>query len=100
MLLASGMTLVIATGGVDLSVGAIMAIAASVAALMMNPYVMAKELRRTDGSSMIPASPSSRLDGHSGHADRGDHLQVVNECYREIQPMVASSRSRRARLRS
>ena len=44
MLLAIGMTLVIATGGVDLSVGAIMAIAASVAALMMNPYVMAKEL--------------------------------------------------------
>src|SRR5512136_1330218 len=44
MLLALGMTLVIATGGVDLSVGAVMAIAASIAALMMNPYVMAKEL--------------------------------------------------------
>ena len=44
MLLGIGMTLVIATGGVDLSVGAVMAIAASVAALMMNPYVMAKEL--------------------------------------------------------
>ena len=43
-LLAIGMTLVIATGGVDLSVGAIMAIAASVAALLMNPYVLAKEL--------------------------------------------------------
>jgi len=44
VLLALGMTLVIATGGVDLSVGAVMAIAASIAALMMNPYVMAKEL--------------------------------------------------------
>ena len=44
MLLAVGMTLVIATGGVDLSVGAVMAIAASVAALLMNPYVLAKEL--------------------------------------------------------
>jgi ribose/xylose/arabinose/galactoside ABC-type transport system permease subunit len=44
MLLAIGMTLVIATGGVDLSVGAVMAIAASVAALMMNPYVLATEL--------------------------------------------------------
>jgi ribose/xylose/arabinose/galactoside ABC-type transport system permease subunit len=44
MLLAIGMTFVIATGGVDLSVGAIMAIAASVAALMMNPYVLATEL--------------------------------------------------------
>jgi len=43
-LLAIGMTLVIATGGVDLSVGAIMAIAASVAALLMNPYVLGKEL--------------------------------------------------------
>lgn len=44
MVLALGMTLVIATGGVDLSVGAVMAIAASVAALMMNPYVLAEEL--------------------------------------------------------
>jgi ribose/xylose/arabinose/galactoside ABC-type transport system permease subunit len=44
MLLAIGMTLVIATGGVDLSVGAVMAIAASVAALLMNPYVLGKEL--------------------------------------------------------
>lgn len=43
-LLAIGMTLVIATGGVDLSVGAVMAIAASVAAILMNPYVLATEL--------------------------------------------------------
>jgi galactofuranose transport system permease protein len=43
-LLAIGMTLVIATGGIDLSVGAVMAIAASVAALLMNPYVLAREL--------------------------------------------------------
>lgn len=40
MLLAIGMTLVIATGGVDLSVGAVMAIAASVAAIMMNPTIV------------------------------------------------------------
>jgi ribose/xylose/arabinose/galactoside ABC-type transport system permease subunit len=44
MLLAIGMTFVIATGGVDLSVGAVMAISASIAALMMNPYVLATEL--------------------------------------------------------
>jgi len=44
MLLAIGMTLVIATGGVDLSVGAIMAIAASVAAVMMNPVIIGVEL--------------------------------------------------------
>lgn len=44
MLLALGMTLVIATGGVDLSVGAVMAIAASVAAVMMNPVIIGLEL--------------------------------------------------------
>ena len=44
MLLTIGMTLVIATGGIDLSVGAVMAIAASLAALLMNPYVLATEL--------------------------------------------------------
>jgi simple sugar transport system permease protein len=43
-ILAIGMTLVIATAGVDLSVGAVMAIAASVAALLMNPYVLGREL--------------------------------------------------------
>jgi galactofuranose transport system permease protein len=37
MLLAIGMTLVIATGGIDLSVGAVMAISAAVAALLINP---------------------------------------------------------------
>jgi len=44
MLLALGMTLVIATGGVDLSVGAIMAISASVAAIMMNPVIIGVKL--------------------------------------------------------
>jgi simple sugar transport system permease protein len=44
MLLAIGMTLVIATGGVDLSVGAVMAIAASVAAIMMNPVIIGVKL--------------------------------------------------------
>src|SRR5512139_4024975 len=40
MLLALGMTLVIATGGVDLSVGAVMAIAASTAGILMNPSAL------------------------------------------------------------
>ncbi|MBN1314162.1 MAG: ABC transporter permease [Anaerolineales bacterium] len=46
MLLGIGMTLVIAVGGggVDLSVGAVMAIAASVAAIMMNPVIIGVEL--------------------------------------------------------
>jgi simple sugar transport system permease protein len=44
MLLAIGMTLVIATGGVDLSVGATMAIAASVAGILMNPSALRNEV--------------------------------------------------------
>jgi simple sugar transport system permease protein len=44
MVLAIGMTLVIATGGIDLSIGAIMAISASVAAIMMNPVIVGLEL--------------------------------------------------------
>jgi simple sugar transport system permease protein len=44
MLLAIGMTLVIATGGVDLSVGAVMAIAASVAGVLMNPSALFNEV--------------------------------------------------------
>ena len=44
MLLAIGMTLVIATGGVDLSVGATMAIAASVAGILMNPSALKNEV--------------------------------------------------------
>jgi simple sugar transport system permease protein len=43
-LLAIGMTLVIATGGVDLSVGAVMAIAASVAGILMNPSALKNEV--------------------------------------------------------
>jgi len=43
-LLAIGMTLVIATGGVDLSVGAIMAISASVAGILMNPSALWNEV--------------------------------------------------------
>jgi len=44
MLLAIGMTLVIATGGVDLSVGAVMAIAASMAGILMNPSALRNEV--------------------------------------------------------
>jgi len=44
MLLAIGMTLVIATGGVDLSVGAVMAIAASTAGILMNPSALRNEV--------------------------------------------------------
>jgi simple sugar transport system permease protein len=52
IVLAMGMTLVIATGGVDLSVGAVMAIAASTACIMLNPnlvgYKLADVTRESD----------------------------------------------------
>ena len=44
MILAMGMTLVIATGGIDVSVGAIMAIASSVACVMINPTIVGMNL--------------------------------------------------------
>lgn len=44
IVLAMGMTLVIATGGVDLSVGAVMAIASSVACILMNPTIIGLQL--------------------------------------------------------
>jgi galactofuranose transport system permease protein len=44
IMLAMGMTLVIATGGVDLSVGAVMAIAASMACIMLNPNLVGLKL--------------------------------------------------------
>lgn len=47
MLLAIGMTMVIATGGVDLSVGAVVAISAATATVLINP-ALAKQLISSD----------------------------------------------------
>lgn len=47
MLLAIGMTMVIATGGVDLSVGAVVAISAATAAVLINP-ALGQELITSD----------------------------------------------------
>jgi ribose/xylose/arabinose/galactoside ABC-type transport system permease subunit len=55
--LAIGMTLVIATGGVDLSVGAIMAIVSSVAALLMNPFVLGTQLEAIKNDPTYSYSP-------------------------------------------
>ena len=44
MLLAIGMTLVIATGGVDLSVGAVIAISAGMGAVLINPVFGNEEI--------------------------------------------------------
>lgn len=57
MALAIGMTLVIATGGVDLSVGAIMAIVSSVAALLMNPFVLGTQLQAIKNDPTYSYSP-------------------------------------------
>jgi ribose/xylose/arabinose/galactoside ABC-type transport system permease subunit len=57
MALAIGMTLVIATGGVDLSVGAIMAIVSSVAALLMNPFVLGTQLQAIKNDPSFSNSP-------------------------------------------
>jgi ribose/xylose/arabinose/galactoside ABC-type transport system permease subunit len=55
--LAIGMTPVIATGGVDLSVGAIMAIVSSVAALLMNPFVLGTQLQAIKNDPTYSYSP-------------------------------------------
>jgi galactofuranose transport system permease protein len=55
--LSIGMTLVIATGGVDLSVGAIMAIVSSVAALLINPFITGTSLSGIQNDSNYSNSP-------------------------------------------
>jgi ribose/xylose/arabinose/galactoside ABC-type transport system permease subunit len=55
--LSIGMTLVLATGGVDLSVGAIMAIVSSVAALLMNPFVLGTQLQAFKNDPAYSYSP-------------------------------------------
>jgi ribose/xylose/arabinose/galactoside ABC-type transport system permease subunit len=57
VVLAIGMTLVIATGGVDLSVGATMAIVSSVAALLMNPFVLGTQLQAIKNDPTYSYSP-------------------------------------------
>jgi galactofuranose transport system permease protein len=55
--LAIGMTIVIATGGIDLSVGATMAIVSSVAALLMNPFVLGTQLQAIKNDPTFSNSP-------------------------------------------
>jgi simple sugar transport system permease protein len=50
VVLAIGMTIVIATGGVDLSVGAVMAISASVACILIDPRIVGVSLAGDIGS--------------------------------------------------
>ena len=74
MLLALGMTLVIATGGVDLSVGAVMAVAGAVAAQVVvahgQPAVVA--ILAALGVSMVLGGMERPAGGRPGHpAHRG-----------------------------
>ncbi len=57
MAVAIGMTLVIATGGVDLSVGAIMGIVSAIAALLMNPFVLGTALQAIKNDPAYSYSP-------------------------------------------
>ena len=81
-----GMTLVIATGGVDLSVGAIMAISASVAAIMIDPDLQAL-IPRSGHSVSLPARrrPRDALVATLCGVWNG-----VLVAYGGIQPMVAT----------
>jgi galactofuranose transport system permease protein len=95
MLLAIGMTLVIATGGVDLSVGAVMAIASSVAAIMINPTII--------GVKLPPDLMALVFDPNFTYAPLWEVILVtllvsmvcglwngVLVAYAKIQPMVAT----------
>lgn len=55
--LAIGMTFVIATGGIDLSVGATMAIVGSVAALLINPFLTGTQLTGLQNDPTFTNSP-------------------------------------------
>lgn len=66
MLLSIGMTLVIATGGVDLSVGSIMAIAGAVAALLITKIAFAWVLLAALGTAIIAGGCNGALVGWLG----------------------------------
>ena len=59
MVLAIGMTLVIATGGIDISVGAVMAIAGAIAALLISML----DAGNFPGSSLGPNGNNSHING-------------------------------------
>jgi simple sugar transport system permease protein len=82
MLLSIGMTLVIATKGVDLSVGAVMAICASAAVVMVNRYEAgATEFYYTPGVIILLAVGLGALCG----LWNGILVAVIN-----IQPIIAT----------
>lgn len=86
MLLALGMTLVIATGGVDLSVGAVMAISASVAAILISPDLGALVQDPNYSATPLPLVIAFTL----GVATLCGAWNGFLVAYGNIQPMVAT----------
>jgi simple sugar transport system permease protein len=85
VLLALGMTLVIATGGVDLSVGATMAIAATVAATYVRGPVDSGGLPTTHGGNVIIALALALVAALACGAWNGLLVAVF-----DIQPIIAT----------
>lgn len=93
IILAMGMTLVIATGGVDLSVGAIMAIAASTACIMLNPNLVGIRLADVtrEADPTYSAAPLWAVFlVPLAIAALGGLWNGVLVAYGKIQPMVAT----------
>lgn len=84
MLLSLGMTLVIATGGIDLSVGAIMAIAGGVSALLIN------DKNVTTDAAQVPASVWLALAAGLGAGLLAGLWNGVLIGYVKIQPIIAT----------
>jgi len=84
MLIALGMTLVIATGGIDLSVGAIMAIAGGVAALMISEHNV------LTGGPHVPAPVWLAIAAGLGAGLLAGIWNGVLIGYVNIQPIIAT----------
>jgi galactofuranose transport system permease protein len=91
MILALGMTLVIATGGVDLSVGAVVAISGATACVLINPMLATHLRQATEMTKDITYTPLPLLIlaalGVSLLCGAWNGMLVA---YLRIQPMVAT----------
>ena len=92
MVLAIGMTMVIATAGVDLSVGAVVAISAAVATVLINPALgQAVDRLRQAGAEHDRHAAAGGDRGRAGSSRRCAACGTVCWCPRgNIQPMVAT----------
>lgn len=82
LLLSIGMTLVIATEGVDLSVGAVMAIGAAVAVVMINKY--------EDGATEFYYMPAMVILAALGAGALCGLWNGILVAYLDIQPIIAT----------